>query len=276
MNVYERKQADRRERMLERADRIRKKAAADFRKADLREEVSGIPLGQPILVGHHSERKHRNAMERADNAMRRGIEASRYADDLERRATTENHAISSDDPDADDKLAARIAGLEAQQTFMREANKIVRAAIKAGVTGPDSGEAWTRYVARLREHAPTFSEKAAAELLAPDFAGRTGFPSYALSNNNANINRLKARLATIEAKSEAETTEKIIGDVRVIEDADDNRLRLIFPVKPDEATRAELKARGFRWSPSAGAWQRQLNNGARWAAECVLKNIGAA
>ena len=147
MNVYERKQADRRERMLEQADRIREKAAADFRKADLREEVSGIPLGQPILVGHHSERKHRNALERADNAMRRGIEASRYADDLERRATTESHAISSDDPDADDKLAARIATLEAQQTFMREANKIVRAAIKAGVTGPDRSRSRSAWIA---------------------------------------------------------------------------------------------------------------------------------
>lgn len=27
--------------------------------------TAGIPLGQPILVGHHSERRHRNALARA-------------------------------------------------------------------------------------------------------------------------------------------------------------------------------------------------------------------
>lgn len=35
-----------------------------------------------------------------------------------------------------------------------------------------------------------------------------------------------------------------------------------------EATRSILKSNGFRWSPSQGAWQRQLTNNARYA----LKN----
>ena len=79
MNWYEQKQADRRERYAERADKMRATATAEFRKADLREEVSGIPFGQPILVGHHSEGRHRRTIERAHNAMRRGIEADKKA-----------------------------------------------------------------------------------------------------------------------------------------------------------------------------------------------------
>ena len=98
MNAYEQKQADRRERMAERAEKLRAQANADFRKADLREEYSGIPMGQPILVGHHSEKRHRKALERADNAMRRAIETSNKAAELEARAASPSTAISSDDP----------------------------------------------------------------------------------------------------------------------------------------------------------------------------------
>jgi hypothetical protein len=31
---------------------------------------------------------------------------------------------------------------------------------------------------------------------------------------------------------------------------------MIFPGKPSEEIRTELKRNGFRWSPMAGAWQR--------------------
>ena len=48
--------------------------------------VTGIPFGQPILVGHHSERAHRKVLERADNAMRKGIEESKKADNYRARA----------------------------------------------------------------------------------------------------------------------------------------------------------------------------------------------
>ncbi len=53
------------------------------RRSDERHEaskaaVAGIPLGQPILVGHHSERAHRNAIKRAqDNATKAYVERQR-------------------------------------------------------------------------------------------------------------------------------------------------------------------------------------------------------
>ncbi|MFJ1757592.1 DUF3560 domain-containing protein [Kitasatospora sp. NPDC088134] len=34
----------------------------------------GIPLGQPVLVGHHSEKRHRRDLDRIDNGMRRSID----------------------------------------------------------------------------------------------------------------------------------------------------------------------------------------------------------
>jgi hypothetical protein len=57
-----------------------------FKKADLSENATGIPFGQPILIGHHSERSHRKTIERADNAMRKSIEEDRKADEYQHRA----------------------------------------------------------------------------------------------------------------------------------------------------------------------------------------------
>ena len=48
---------------------------------------------------------------------------------------------------------------------------------------------------------------------------------------------------------------------------EDNRLQIYFEEKPDEKTRETLKENGFRWSPKAGAWQRQLNDNAIYVAD---------
>ena len=55
-------------------------------KADLSESKTGIVFGQPILVGHHSENRHRKTIEKADNAMRKSIEESKKADEYESRS----------------------------------------------------------------------------------------------------------------------------------------------------------------------------------------------
>ena len=49
-------------------------------------------------------------------------------------------------------------------------------------------------------------------------------------------------------------------------DKEDNRLRLYFDEKPSEEQRSKLKCNGFKWAPSVGAWQRQLNDNAIYAA----------
>ena len=42
--------------------------------------------GEPVKVGHHSERRHTNAIDKAHNSARRGIEAHREAEEAARRA----------------------------------------------------------------------------------------------------------------------------------------------------------------------------------------------
>lgn len=104
------------------------------------------------------------------------------------------------------------------------------------------------------------------------------YPTWALTNNNAEIRRLKERIAEIE-RLKANAAKPIddkyphVDGVEVVENAEAMRIQLIFDGKPDDETRALLKSNGFRWSPSFGAWQRQLNGNGISAAKCVLAKL---
>lgn len=88
---------DRALRMAEHAQNATERAAVAFDRADLSEEKTGIPFGQPILVGHHSEGRHRRAIEQADNAMRRGVQESEKAKYFEQRAESAEYTASHAD-----------------------------------------------------------------------------------------------------------------------------------------------------------------------------------
>lgn len=152
------------------------------------------------------ERAEKKAREgRACNNIDKGADLLKQAQKLEARAETYGtHSISSDDPEAAGKLREKIAKLERQQEIMRATNRVAQALAEAGLTSP--------IVAR--------------KMLEPDFAGRIGFAAYELTNNGANIRRLKQRLAAIEAKAGAETKETEIAGVKVVEN------RKLDPRKP--------------------------------------------
>ena len=92
------------------------------------------------------------------------------------------------------------------------------------------------------------------------------FQSFELSNNNAEIRRTRARIEELKRHEEKEYSGWTFDGGRVEANKEANRLQIFFDGKPDEATREELKANGFRWAPSVGAWQRQLNSNAYRAA----------
>ncbi len=105
------------------------------------------------------------------------------------------------------------------------------------------------------------------------------YAHYQLANNSAEIRRmtgrvhdLQTRLDRMQAAAEAPApVAKVIDGVQVVENLEVNRLQLIFPGKPDSDTIQRLKRTGWRWSPSFGAWQRQLTNAARHAVGYVLQ-----
>jgi hypothetical protein len=52
-------------------------------------------MGEPIKVGHHSEREHRAALDRADRTMRKSIDASDAVTEADRRAETATHTTGA-------------------------------------------------------------------------------------------------------------------------------------------------------------------------------------
>lgn len=98
-------------------------------------------------------------------------------------------------------------------------------------------------------------------------------PTFQLSNNLAEIKRVKARIDELKAVKEAGTSETEYSGFSVVENVELMRLQIIFDSKPDEETRNILKSNGFKWSPSQNAWQRQLTDNARYALKRVLKEI---
>lgn len=255
MNSYEMKQERRRQNLLGAADAANQRSDQAYQTS--KGILDRIEPGQPILVGHHSEGRHRRDLKRSDDAMRRSIQESARADDLKRRADAVGSAgISSDDPDALPKLRAKLEALQAKQDLMKAANK----AIRAGKTP----EAQIEGLMKLG-----YSEAEAAEVLKPDFCQRVGFPSYALTNNNATIRQVEARIKTLEAVKNLTTAEVEGTGYTYREDAEEGRVMFIFPGKPEAPCREVLKRNGFKWSPTRNAWVRMLNGNGQWAGKQV-------
>lgn len=250
MNDYQAKVQNRKERMLALADKMQ--AASDAAYQHARHMADVIPFGQPILVGHHSEGRDRRYRARIWRTQDRCLELQRKAAYFRQKASSVGEGgISSDDPEAIEQLQARLAKLQKKQEAMKRVNAIIR-----------KHKAQETAIPELV--ALGLSESTARSTLKPDFCGRIGIPSYALTNNNANIHRIQERiahLAKVDEKRDQADREHDCVSYRVVECFSDNRVRVFFPGKPSESIRSTLKQNGFRWSPDAGAWQRMLHGG---------------
>lgn len=125
------------DRAEERADRFdtyagKREADALNAKAGVDAIAKHIPMGQPILVGHHSERRARKDAERIENGMRKTIKMWETAKYWERRA--EGALRNAAYKERDDVRERRIKGLEAD---LRKRLREVEAAEKGINT-------WTR------------------------------------------------------------------------------------------------------------------------------------
>lgn len=261
MNSYEEKQEARKQRFLELADKARQESENRCNQAGAMAAV--IPFGQPILVGHHSEKRDRNYRAKIDRTFRKSFEAMEKAKHYEEKAASVGMGgISGDDPEAVAKLRAQLESLERGQEIMKAANVAIR-------RGKHEEE---RIVALM---ALGFSECKARELLKPDFCGRIGFADYSLSNNNANIHRIRERIAGLEKLAAREAKEEKTDLYEYREDKEENRVMFLFDDKPEEAIRAILRRNGFKWSPRRAAWVRQLTANAIYAARRVKEQLAA-
>lgn len=254
MNAYEEKQEARKNYYEEMAAKKRQESSALYNSAH--EMAQAIPFGQPILVGHHSEGRDRNYRNRISNKFEKSFAASDTAKYYEQKAASVGKGgISSDDPDAIDKLQEKLAGLEESQRIMVAANKLIRKGDRAGLA------------------ALGFTEAQSQKLFEGNHFGQPGFPSYRLTNNNAEIRRLKERIAHLEKVQNAAPVEVEHEGYTYREE--DGRCQFEFPGKPSEEIREVLKANSFKWSPSRGTWVRQLTGNGKLAAQRVIEKLKA-
>jgi hypothetical protein len=185
-----------RERREARAERLRgwadKRAERAVAASDRVQSLAGVMNGQPILVGHHSESRHRRDIARMDRSMRDSVESSQMAERMRSRADNieraAEHAIYSDDDDAVERLRARIGGLEAE----RDRVKAFNASCRKGSPNLDLLDARQR-----QDYESCLAHSSV-------FLGAKGqMPAYVLANLSGNISRQRKRLAQLERSAQA-------------------------------------------------------------------------
>lgn len=201
--------------------------------------------------GNFPVRKKQKQNEARDRNMREWREIQTLLDKIR---STGMGGISADNPHAVERLQSKLARLEQAQETMKAVNAYYRKNKKLDGCPHLSPEAIESQKAAMATGWRTEDKP---------------YPSWQLSNNSAEIRRVKARIESLTRQRE----KGYVGwsfDGGVVEaNREANRLQIIFDNKPDEDMRTELKSHGFRWSPSVGAWQRQLNDNAIYAANHI-------
>lgn len=239
-----------------RAASAKAQAESERTLSDARKMAGVIPFGQPILVGHHSERGDRRYRGRIESKFRKGFELHKKAQYYAQRAAAaeKNDAIMSDDPRAVEKLTRKIALLEEWQETMKAMNKAHAAYLKnpASLDKNDALSEDQKQV--IRAYKPAYSWEPHP------------YPPYALQNNNANIRRCRERLEEVEKKQSLKDEDFTANGVRVEGRPGENRIRLYYGRRVDLDTYKLLRQHGFRPLRSAGegAFSGYYNNNCRY------------
>lgn len=149
-----------------------------------------------------------------------------------------SHNIYSDDSDAIEKLQERIAKLEELQDTFKIVNKVVR---EKKLTDEEKADKISLLTGAKVENARAW------------VAGG-GVPSYALTNNGAEIRRNRQRLEEIKARAaRSAAAENSAGGVLIEYNDTRTFCRVTFAEKPDREILDALKGAGFYWR--GGGWR---------------------
>ena len=173
---------------------------------------------------------------------------------LDKIRSTGMGGISADDPQAVQKLEKKLESLEKSQETMKAVNAYYRK---------------HKTLDGCPHLSPEQLVKLKADMASSWHLGDKPFATWALSNNSAEIRRVKDRIKSLSQQKEIGFVGWEFDGGKVEANTEANRLQIFFEDKPDEATREALKSNGFRWSPKAGAWQRQLTSNAYYAADYI-------
>ena len=173
---------------------------------------------------------------------------------LDKIRSTGMGGIRQDDPQAIPKLQKKLAGLEKAQETMKAVNAYYR---KHGTLDG------------CPHLAPENIENLKADMASGWHHEKKPFQSWELSNNNAEIRRVRQRIESLTRANEVAYVGWEFDGGHVEANRDQGRLQVFFDGKPEADARQQLKENGFRWAPSVGAWQRLLNDNAYRASDRI-------
>lgn len=164
------------------------------------------------------------------------------------------NGISREDPQAVEKLQAKLDACKASQEKMKAVNAYYRKNETLKDCPYLTAEEIESVTENMRRLYPIHDKP---------------YPSYYLTNNSAEIRRLEKRLDELSRDKEAGFVGWEFDGGEAVANEEACRLQLIFDEKPSEEQRMALKRSGFVWSPTNEAWQRQLNGNAIRAANYI-------
>ena len=173
---------------------------------------------------------------------------------LDKIRSTGMGGIRQDDPQAIPKLQKKLAGLEKAQETMKAVNAYYR---KHGTLDG------------CPHLSPENLENLKADMASGWHYEKKPFQSWELSNNNAEIRRVRQRIESLTRANEVAYVGWEFDGGHVEANRDQGRLQVFFDGKPEADARQQLKENGFRWAPSVGAWQRLLNDNAYHASDRI-------
>ena len=173
---------------------------------------------------------------------------------LDKIRSTGMGGIRQDDPQAIPKLQKKLAGLEKAQETMKAVNAYYR---KHGTLDG------------CPHLSPENIENLKADMASGWHYEKKPFQSWELSNNNAEIRRVRQRIESLTRANEVAYVGWEFDGGHVEANRDQGRLQVFFDGKPEADARQQLKEHGFRWAPSVGAWQRLLNDNAYRASDRI-------
>ncbi len=162
-----------------------------------------------------------------------------------------NTIIKSGDPEAVRKLTENIESIEGRNEYMQTVND---------------------YYAQngTVEGCPGIDDNTARELDARvSGEQKTPYPGKFFTDNAANIRRLKGNIERLTDNPETIFKGWQFRGGEAVVNLANNRLQLLFNEKPEQDALTVLKQNGFRWAPSAKAWQRKLDPKAFAAADKI-------
>ena len=168
-----------------------------------------------------------------------------------------DQAIKRTDKNAIEKLNQKIELLEAEKDFIKRSEKACKEYQK------------TKDFSVFEKY--NIPQKEAKEYV--EQIERHGLPLIKGSSSiNAEIRRVKERIALLEKSKESEDENFDIENGRILVNKEAQRVQIFFDNIPDANTRDALKKRAFKWAPSAKAWQRTLTGNAIDAVKYLIKD----